>query len=241
MGLPALCRRADRVVAISDTTRRDVMRLAGVDPHRVEMVYPGITALPEPVADRTLRARWQLPEQFVFHVATKEPRKNLVVTIRALELLHARGHRTIGLVAAGGAGWKQAAVRRAIAASPVRAHIQLLPYITDAEKHALYRAAVAFVYPSFYEGFGFPPLEAMTAGCPVIASVTGSLPEVCGSAAVLVDPHRPSDIAAAIATLIEHPAYRAELVTAGRARAQQVSWTDSAQQFSQILQRVCES
>lgn len=240
IGLQALCRRADRVVTVSETTRRDVQRMFGLPAQRVTTVYPGVDSLPAPVALADMHSQWQLPEKFLFHVATKEPRKNVIATIRALELLHANGHHTLGLVCAGAVGWKQAAVRRAIAASPVRSHIRVLPYITDAEKQALYQAAVAFVYPSFYEGFGFPPLEAMAAGCPVVASVTGSLPEVCGAAAVLVDPHRPRDIAVAIEAILQDPDYRSRLIAAGTAQARQFSWAESARQLRSVFQQVCE-
>jgi len=240
VGLPVLCRRADKVVTVSETTRRDVMRVCGLAPERVVTIIPGLSPLPAPANIAVLRQQWQLPEQFLFHVATKEPRKNIAAAILALELLHQQGYRQLGLVCAGGAGWKRSALQRQINASPVRAHIHLLPYITDAEKHALYRAAVAFVYPSFYEGFGFPPLEAMAAGCPVVAGQFGSLAETCGEAAVLVDPHRPSDLAAAIAALISSSDWRAEKVAAGRAWVQQFSWAPAAQQLNQVFKSICE-
>lgn len=237
--LPALCRRANRVVTVSETTRRDVIHQIGLDPKRVVTILPGLTPLPAAVALSSLRRRMPLPEQFIFQIATKEPRKNVVAIVQALELLHTRGHRQLGLVVAGGSGWKESALQRRIQASPVKDHIYCLPYVTDAAKHALYRAAVAFVYPSFYEGFGFPPLEAMAAGCPVVASTAGSLPETCGAAAVLVDPHRPSDLAAAVAALITTPGWRAEKIAAGKAWAARYQWAKSAEQLRQVFTDVC--
>lgn len=240
VGLPALCRRADKVVAVSETTRRDIIRVFDLSPDRVVNVMPGLSPLPAPADIAELRQRWQLPQQFLFHVATKEPRKNIIAAIQALELLHAQGHRQLGLVCAGGFGWKQSTLQRRINASPVKSQIHLLPYITDAEKHALYRAAAVFVYPSFYEGFGFPPLEALAAGCPVVVGTAGSLPETCGEAAVLVDPHRPNDLAAAVAALISNDDWRAAKVAAGKIWARQFSWALSAQQLSQIFKSICE-
>lgn len=238
-----LARNAVRVMTISEATRRD---LATIEPELaaradVTLLASGAGAAP-PREDRARRladlrvARGLRDDPYLLSVGTLEPRKNHVALVHALATV-APEHPRLRLVLAGRPGWKSAALLRAVAASPVRDRIHLLGAVTADELAALYEGAHAFAYPSRYEGFGLPVLEAMAAGVPVLTSAASSLTEVAGDAALLVDPDDQRGIADGLRRLLADEQLRRELSAKGRARASTFSWARTARQTLDTYRR----
>lgn len=232
----ALLMRADAIVAVSETTKRDVVETYGLPEQKIRVVYPGINA------DTTARSPHDLafqkpPEPYILSLSELSPRKNLDGLIAAFEKLRAADAdlRATHLIIAGKSGSVERALRHQIARSPVRNHIHLVGPVTENNKRALLARALVFAYPSFWEGFGFPPLEAMAAGVPVVASAAGSLPEVLSDAALLVDPLDPTAIARALARACKNTALRSALIVKGRARAARYAWDAAGAQLRTIL------
>jgi glycosyltransferase involved in cell wall biosynthesis len=174
--------------------------------------------------------------EYLLFVGNVEPRKNLVGLLRAYDSLRRGRRRGPALVIAGGAGWKNRAILDAMAASPYTADIRIVGYVPEGELAALMNGAIAFVYPSLYEGFGLPPLEAMACGTPVITSNRSSLPEVVGDAALLVDPENTSDLALAMARLVDDAPLREALRERGLVRARAFSWQRTAELTSAVYE-----
>jgi glycosyltransferase involved in cell wall biosynthesis len=224
-------REAQAVLCISETTRRDVLELAGVSDERI-FVSP-LAPRPEfqPPRDAAQRqaaqAHVKIDGPFFLAISTVEPRKNYPRLIEALAVLRARGleHR---LVIAGRPGWSQAALDECLDRLRMRDHVRLVGYASDAELLAYLWHATALVMPSLYEGFGLPVLEAMACGTPVIAAAAGSLPEIVADAGILVDPLDVESIATGMEQIANDGTLRQRLATAGLERAAQFSWDRTA-------------
>lgn len=239
----ALCRRAERVIAVSAHTKRDIVELYDIDPDRIIVTHEGCDdRYRRPSSSETLddtRQRLALPKHFILHVGALEPRKNHLGLLAAFEILKNNARFSdLHLVIAGPAGWNNRNILRAIARSRHRDAIMRLGYVSEEHKPSLYRLAHALVFPSFYEGFGLPALEAMASGTPVIASFAASLSEVVGNAGLLVDPYRPSEMADAIASVLESPTLRAELSSRGRTRSARFSWRACAEKTSEVFRHI---
>lgn len=229
-------RRATRVIADSLATSRDLAAHYGVPQDKISVVYPGVDATLARVIDgerlAAVRARYGLPETYLLFVGTLQPRKNIARIVRG----YARwrrdsGRDDIGLVLAGQQGWLYDP-RWVEGVAGVR----LPGYIDDADVAALYSGALALLFPSLHEGFGFPVLEAMRCGTPVITSSTSSLPEVAGDAALLVNPRDEVAIARAIERVVADAELRAALVARGYRQAGQFSWQRAAEQTVRVLE-----
>ena len=224
-------RRARVVLADSSATKHDVIELLGIDESRVHVVYPGREAAFRPRPSREvyefLEGR-NLKRPFVLFVGTLEPRKNVDVLVRAFGEV-ARGGFQGDLVLAGGSGWATAGIDSALAESPVRRRIHRVGYVKQEDLPYWYCAADLVVYPSSYEGFGIPVLEAMASGTPVITSNRSSLPEVAGDAALTVDPRDVHQLADAMAAVLASPERRAQMCERGLIQARQFDWTVAAQ------------
>ncbi len=189
--IPLAVRRARKVIAITESTRRDILRILRVPASKVETVYYGVDPIFRPIEDETTLARacerLQICRPFLLFVGMLEPRKNLVRIIEAYSALCQSGceHE---LVMAGPQGWGYAEAAERVQQLGLRARVRFTGPVPHEELPALFSAADAFVYPSLYEGFGLPPLEAMACGTPVISSNVSSLPEVVGDAGLLIDP-----------------------------------------------------
>lgn len=221
---------AAHVLADSQATRRDLIRFYGVPEAKITVVYPGRDEVLRRTDPAPVRAKYQLPERYLLHVGTLQPRKNL---IRLIEAVGGQGSM-ISLVLAGRAGWLSEPIVRAVRAANVR----WLEYVPDEDLAGLYSGATAFVFPSLYEGFGFPLLEAMACGTPVICSDTSSLPEVAGEAAVRVDPQDTAALAAAITRVLADADLRAALIARGYEQIQKFSWEKAARETLNVLERV---
>jgi glycosyltransferase involved in cell wall biosynthesis len=229
--LPVLGRRAQQVVTVSEFSRGELSRLAGIPPEKVVVIPLGAEHLLETPADLSILARLPImPERYILAVGSRSPHKNLQAAIRAVSQLDSD---RLPLVIAGGSN------RRIFAGQDGDVgRFHEAGYVTDGELRALYEHAACFVYPSLYEGFGLPPLEAMACGCPTVVSNTTSLPEVCGDAALYCDPRNPEDIAAGLRMLIQVPARRDELRRRGLARAREFTWGRAAGALLDLIARV---
>ena len=226
-------RGATRVIADSQATRHDLVRFYGIPESKIRVVYPGFDetlALTDPAR---VRARYGLPQAYVLHVGTLQPRKNIGRLIEAMELLKTRAPG-VRLVLAGRAGWlSEPIVARARALPGL---VQLLDYVPDEDLAGLYSGARAFAFPSLYEGFGFPVLEAMACGTPVVCANTSSLPELAGDAALLVDPLDTTALASTLGRLLDDPSLRASLTERGLAQVRQFSWAKAAEEVMGVME-----
>ncbi len=226
--------RARRIITDSRSTQNDLVTLWGVSADRISVVPIGVEGdyRPAPAAEvEAFRRHRGLPDRFVLYLGTLEPRKNVTAAIAAFaRWVQATGDRKTWLVVAGAKGWYYQTVFARVQALGLADRVLFPGYVPAAELPAWYRAAEVFVYPSLYEGFGLPPLEAMACGTPVITSNTSSLPEVVGDAALLVDPYDVEAIAEALARLLEDEELRQRLREAGLARARQFSWERTARE-----------
>ena len=207
-------KRAHRLIAVSENTRADAVRLAGLDPDRIEVIHSGVPevyfgAKPRP-AERP----------YVLFVGTIEPRKNIETLLDAWQ--GSRLRNDFDLMIVGASGWASAKTCARLASRPPG--VRYLGYVPEDELPGLTAGATAFVYPSLYEGFGFPVAQAMAAGVPVITSNTSCLPEIAGDAALLVDPRSPAEIQSALEKLLTSPSLQQQLRAAAVTRAQQYRW-----------------
>ena len=218
------------VVTISESSKRDIVELLGVPPERV-----WVTPLASRYASDTQGGNREMQavdlgdRPFILFVSTLEPRKNVVRLIQAFDQLKTDRRIDHQLVLVGQKGWQFEPIFEAIAASPWQHHIRHLDYLSDAEVAYCYAQADVFAYPSLYEGFGLPVLEAMTLGCPVVTSNTSSLPEVAGNAALLIDPTSIGDLAEALGQVIGDRTLRQSLIDRGYRQAAEFSWARTAQ------------
>jgi alpha-1,3-rhamnosyl/mannosyltransferase len=209
-----------------------------VPPERVVRVYPGVpgTQGGDPASGRRLAGA----NPYVLFMGTIEPRKNLPVLVRAFDAA-AEDDPELALVVAGAAGWGVDAFDESLARAHHRGRVRRLGYVTDGQRRDLLAGAAALAYPSRYEGFGFPPLEAMAAGVPVVAARSGAIPEVVGDAAVLVDPDDVDALAAALLAVVRDPDQRRALVTRGRAQLARFSWARMSDELAALYHRLARA
>jgi len=226
--------RAAQILTLSEFSRRDIIETYAVDPERVSVTPPAAASRFAPVTDETelrrIRTTYGIQRDYILALGSIQPRKNLVRLINAyMRLRRAQtDSRTPQLVLAGRRGWLEKETIRAASESDARQDILFIGYVADEDLPALYSGARCFVYPSYFEGFGLPILEAMQCGTPVIAGNRTSLPEVTGDAAILFDPFDELAMANALADVAQNPGYRAELRLKGLQRAASFSWRTTA-------------
>jgi glycosyltransferase involved in cell wall biosynthesis len=230
--LPLMARAANVVIVPTESVRGEVCKHLGLSADKVFAVPEAARecfAPMEVVATEDVRRRLGIGDDFLLTVGTIEPRKNLQTLVSAFEEV-ASGHSqpTLQLVIAGSPGWLSAPFFAALQRSPMRNRIILTEYLNDEELRALYSSCRAFVYPSIYEGFGLPPLEAMACGAPVITSRIPALEETTGGAAILVEPRNVQDLADAIASMLDSDDLGSRLVALGRTRAAEFTWERTA-------------
>ncbi len=238
--MPHFLRRADAIIAVSECTKRDAVRFYGVPPEKITVIYEGVNPALCPVADpatiAAARARYARNQPFLLFLGTIEPRKNIPVLVDALGALRARG-LPLRLLVAGRKGWLCQGVFEHVRQAGMESEVDFLDHVPDADLPALFAACEAFVFPSLYEGFGLPPLEAMACGAPVVCSNTSSLPEVVGDAALCVDPREVGEIAAAVERVIGDARLREELRAKGLAQAARFSWERAARETLQVYEK----
>jgi glycosyltransferase involved in cell wall biosynthesis len=226
--LPASARRADGIIVPSEQTRRDLVDTLGVGDRKIRVIPLGVDASLAPVADSGLldrvRQKHDLPARYLLFVGQQEPKKNLRGLLESYRDLKQRLSSTPSLVLAGARGWGTDGLAGDVRRFGLEQDVRFTGYVEIGDLAALYSMADVFVFPSLYEGFGLPPLEAMACGVPVVCSDRGALPEVVGDAAVLVDPLRADELAGAIERVLTDGALRRDLVARGHARAATFTW-----------------
>jgi glycosyltransferase involved in cell wall biosynthesis len=241
----AAARRATRVLTVSESSKRDILRFVDIKPEKIDVIYNAydqrFTVEPREEDVDRVRERYQLHDEFVLYAGNVKPHKNLERLIEAFHLVRRRGLDHLRLVLIGDEISRYAALRRAVHRHQLHPYVRFLGYLPEETLGVMYRLAGVFVFPSLYEGFGLPPLEAMASGTPVVTSNVSSLPEVAGDAAVLVDPYDPNAIANGIYQVLTDDQLRRDLRARGAARARQFSWEQSARRVREIYGEVGEA
>ena len=240
----ATARRAAHVIAPSEFTRRDLVETYGLDPARVTATplaaSPRFRPVEDPAELARVRRRYGIGGAYVLAVGSIQPRKNLARLVRAYSALRgARGRSNLPqLVLVGKKGWLYGETLRAVEEAGAGGSVLMTGYVSEGDLPALYSGALCFAYPSYFEGFGLPPLEAMSCGAPVLTGNLTSLPEVVGDAGLTVDPFDTGALTEALARLIDDDALRADLRRRGLRRARGFDWRDTARMTLQIYRRV---
>ena len=241
-GLKRSMQRADRIVTDSEFSRSEIIKYYPEFAEKIRVVPCGVDpkrfspASEEEIA--RVKQAHDLPDRYFLYLGTLEPRKNLVRLIEAYGILRERLPDAPELVLAGGKGWQYEAIFAAAEQPEVKGHVHFPSYIPAGDMAALYSGAVGFVFPSLYEGFGMPPLEAMACGCPVLTAKAASLPEAVGNAALLCDPMSVRSIASGLQYLAEQDAARQKLAELGFARAAEMSWDSAAEKLYAVYREL---
>lgn len=227
--------KADQIITVSQSTASGLQKACRVDMKRVEIIYSGAPVLMNGISAKR-NVYGVLPSRYFLCVGTVEPRKNFDRILRAFELINPRSHDT-HLVIVGDKGWKRKAFLNRLKRHPFRDRVHLTGYVDcDIEVH-LYKHAVCLLFPSLYEGFGFPILEAMACGVPVITSNVSSMPEVAGDTALLVDPYDVRALAGAMHQILSNAELKEDLVMKGLERVKRFSWKRCAAETIQACER----
>lgn len=234
-------RNSDRIITISENSKQEIIELLKVPEEKVVVTYLGASEDYKPIEinpeqKHYFRKTYGLPDNYLLYVGTIEPRKNLSRLIEAFYLFkkETTTQNNIKLVLAGGKGWLFYEIFSRVQELKIEDQIVFTGYVPDEHLPYLYNMAMAFVYPSIYEGFGLPPLEAMSCGIPVISSNTSSIPEVVGAAGILIDPYNVTDLAEAMSKVVQSKSLRAELSQKGLSKASQFSWAKCAEETLKI-------
>jgi len=237
-GIESSVERSERIITISVFSKREIMELLHV-PQEMISVVPCAPSLTTDTADFDATAeKYGIKKPYVLYVGTIEPRKNLSRLIRAFDRLKREAGIAHQLVLSGGEGWNNEEIHLSAQQAACEEDICFTGYITAQEKNALYQHASALAFPSLYEGFGMPPLEAMYWDCPVVCADAASLPEVAGAAACLVDPLDETDIAQGLFRVLTDNAYAQELIRRGHDQLKEYTWETSAEKLMRTCQEV---
>ena len=245
-----ICQHSNRIIAISQSTKNDIVNLYKINPDKITVSYNGL-AEKFHIVDRNdanlirVKEKYNLPYKFILYLGTIEPRKNISAVVQAYVQLQ---KKTISsdqneiakykLVIAGADGWLSEKIFAEIAASDCKNDIVVINFVSEEDKEFVLNLASLFVYPSRFEGFGLPPLEAMACGVPVITSNNSSLPEVVGDAAIMIDPDKSSEIAQAMQELLASPELREKLIARGLVQAKKFTWIKPAEDFLKIVNKL---
>jgi glycosyltransferase involved in cell wall biosynthesis len=238
----AAARRAERILTVSETSKADILRYCDVPADRIIVIYNAIddhfATPPGDEAVQRVRERYQLEGPFALYVGNIKPHKNLERLIDAFDLVRRGGFERMELLIIGDQISKYPRLRRAVDKHKLHKHVRFLGFVPDDTLAALYRLATVFVFPSLYEGFGLPPLEAMASGTPVVMSNRSSLPEIGGDAAELVDPYSAVSIAEGIQRVLGDPSLRQSMIARGLTRAREFSWEASVRRIHEVYMDV---
>jgi glycosyltransferase involved in cell wall biosynthesis len=241
-----LCRRADKIISVSESTKNDICTFYKINPKKIEAIHSSISDEFR-IIDRNeskmieVKEKYKLPYNFILYLGTMEPRKNIIGLIKAYNHFRSLKNQELDkykLVIAGAKGWKENGISKELERSPFREDILNIGFIEPENKPYLYNLASLFVYPSFFEGFGFPPLEAMKCCVPVITSNSSSFPEIVGKAGVLIDPERPDEISKAMQEILLNKDFKNKLKEDGLKKANSFDWKISAEKFLEEIDKI---
>ncbi|RJO59016.1 glycosyltransferase family 1 protein [Candidatus Parcubacteria bacterium] len=239
--VPQSLRKADRIIAVSRSTAKDLKKLFNIKSQKVDVVYNGydVEKIPLKRSNQETLAKFKLPKRYVLFVGTLEPRKNVISLMRAFKMLLDKNPecRDAILVIAGQVGYHSEEVMQKILDLGLKRNIRYLGYVSHNEKVELLKNCSAFVFPSLYEGFGLPVLEALALGAPTITSPVSSMPEIAGRAAIFVDPLNLEALAKAMRDILEKPGLAKKLSTAGQAQAKNFSWEVCARETMKVYRK----
>ncbi|MFH1745306.1 MAG: glycosyltransferase family 1 protein [bacterium] len=234
------CRNSRRIISISENTKKDLIKIFKIDPKIIQTVYPACSREFKIIEDENylseIRKKYDLPENFLLFVGTLEPRKNLIKLIESYnKFIGEKEFENYKLILVGKKGWHYDEIFRKVEELNLQNKIIFLGYAPDDDVPAFYNLASCFIYPSIYEGFGMPVIEAMRCGCPVITSNTSSLPEAAGDKAVLVDPESIDEIVTAIKNVLSDNVLRESMKKKGIEWSKKFSWENTARDISGII------
>jgi len=227
------CRHADLILTPSENTKRDVVEYYGIDKNKIKVLYPGISSIQN--EQRAIKNKYDLPKNFILFLGTIEPRKNIIGLIEAFENSYSLLSTPHSLIIAGAPGWNNKDIFNRINQSKYKEYIKFIDYVDPEDKSTLYSMAKLFVYPSFYEGFGFPVLEAMASGTPVITSNRSSLPEITQDTAYLINPNKTSEISQAMVKLLGDEKLYGYFKDMGLKQAEKFKWERMAEKWMEII------
>ncbi|HSR89318.1 MAG TPA: glycosyltransferase family 1 protein [Candidatus Udaeobacter sp.] len=251
------CQQASFIITPSENTKRDIVDYYKIPAEKIKVAGGGLSGIFVCHSERSeeslkpsqrdpsvaslsqddIRKKYNLPNKFILCLGAVESRKNIIGLIEAFEKFSKTTTGYSLVIAGSGRGWKNKKIYARALASPLRNNIEFIGYVDAQDKPTLYSMSELFVYPSFYEGFGFPVLEAMACGVPVITSNRSSLPEITEGAAYLINPNRPAEIAAAITKLISDTKLREYFIKKGLEQVKKFSWQAAAQKWLDILNK----
>lgn len=242
LGVKNLVHQAASIITPSQATAEDAAELLKVPVEKIKIIPSGVSMNPPAAPWAEVKNYYHLNDDFILYVGTIEPRKNVESVIAAFSQLlkENSAYRHYQLVLAGPWGWKTKLVKQQIAASSYKEQIKVLGYVEDPERQALYKQARVLIWPSWYEGFGFPVLEAFAASCPVITSISSALLEVAGDAAVLVRLYDQTGLGQALKQVVGDEKLREDLKNRGLARAQQFTWQNTAAKMWQVFENAAK-
>ncbi len=234
--------RAHAIIADSECTKRDVMKFLEIPSEKIQVIYSGVNSMFRPIHDTSIlnriRRKYHLPSKIILFVGTLEPRKNIVGLIQAYKELIRDLKSNYSLVIVGGKGWAYKDIFKTVGDLKIKDRIVFTGYVPDEDLPAIYNLGDVFVYPSFYEGFGMPVVEAMACGVPVITSNLSSLPEVGGDAVLYVSPGQTEEIAHTIKSILTDEKLRVSLKEKGLIRSKSFTWENAARQVLKVFDTV---
>jgi glycosyltransferase involved in cell wall biosynthesis len=238
-------RRADALIAVSESTRRDAIDILHIPSHKITAVPLAVDGAFRPLDDppraADVRQRYHLPERFILYVGTLEPRKNVPLLLRAYRRLMDEGDDPPCLVIVGRQGWMFDEIHHQTQTLKLSERVIFTGYVADSDLPMVYNLADLFVYPSSYEGFGLPPLEAMGCGTPVVTTAISSMPEHVGDAGLLVPPENEPELARAMHAILKDPDLRRQLSRRGIERAADYTWIRTAQRTLNVYRQVLQA
>jgi len=246
MNPKAMCERSSKIICVSESTRQDIISIYGIDQEKIKTIHSGVNQSFSPALSETflsyVKSKYHIPEgEMITQICTLEPRKNHIATVDAfakwvLEFpTESKGYR---LLFVGHKGWKSGELMRAIRSSLVGDRIHIVSDVLESDMPAFYSLSKIFIYPSFYEGFGFPILEAFASGVPVIASANSSMTEIAQDAALLINPYKINEIVFAIRSLANDSRLAEILKIKGYERVREFSWEKTAKETLKVIESV---
>ena len=238
-------KKSSKIVTISENTKEDLIEKFNIPENKIEIIRCAASEdfYPIPQTEENIKGlkefkeKTNLPDKFFLDVGTIEPRKNYETLILSFAMIHQK-YPDYHLIIVGKKGWQYEQLEALIRENYLQKFVHFLGYITNKNLNKLYNLAEAFVFPSYYEGFGIPPLEAIQCGCPIISSFASSMPEVIGEAGIYCDPTQPGEFAKAMETVITDKVMRENLINKGRVQCKKFSWKDSAQKLYNLIKNL---